>query len=156
MTSGAGIRPRGWLIWPIYPVDGGRRLPPAAPCRPPVISPQSLCLRGSCWHRGVIAYWAGTQFSAGPGTYRGRDRVGGTFALGLVLLSEYSADAVAAARLTAMAFFVSYTLAALGPLLTGVILQLWDSWPLVYGFLAVASLGQLLAVLPLKRGLLIH
>ncbi|GDX32101.1 MFS transporter [Actinomycetes bacterium] len=82
--------------------------------------------------------------------------LGGTFALGLVLLSEYSADAVAAARLTAMAFFVSYTLAALGPLLTGVILQLWDSWPLVYGFLAVASLGQLLAVLPLKRGLLIH
>lgn len=82
--------------------------------------------------------------------------LGGTFALGLVLLSEYCADAAGAARLTAMAFFVSYALAALGPLLTGVILQVWDSWPLVFGFLAAVGLCQLLTVLPLKRGLLIH
>ena len=66
--------------------------------------------------------------------------LGGTFALGLVLLSEYAENAAGAARLTAMAFFVSYSLAALGPLLTGVLLQVWDSWPLVYGFLAVVSL----------------
>ena len=82
--------------------------------------------------------------------------LGGTFALGLVLLSEYCVDAAGAARLTAMAFFVSYALAALGPLLTGVILQVWDSWPLVFEFLAVVGLCQLLTVLPLKRGLLIH
>ncbi len=82
--------------------------------------------------------------------------LGGTFALGLVLLSEYCADAAGAARLTAMAFFVSYALAALGPLLTGVILQVWDSWPLVFEFLAAVGLSQLLTVLPLKRGLLIH
>ncbi len=82
--------------------------------------------------------------------------LGGTFALGLVLLSEYCVDAAGAARLTAMAFFVSYALAALGPLLTGVILQVWDSWPLVFGFLAAVGLCQLLTVLPLKRGLLIH
>ena len=82
--------------------------------------------------------------------------LGGTFALGLVLLSEYAENAAGAARLTAMAFFVSYSLAALGPLLTGVLLQVWDSWPLVYGFLAVVSLGQVIAALPLKRGLVIH
>ena len=82
--------------------------------------------------------------------------LGGTFALGLVLLSEYCVDAAGAARLTAMAFFVSYALAALGPLLTGVILQVWDSWPLVFEFLAAVGLCQLLTVLPLKRGLLIH
>lgn len=82
--------------------------------------------------------------------------LGGTFALGLVLLSEYSEDAAGAARLTAMAFFVSYCLAALGPLLTGVILQVWDSWPLVFGFLATVSLGQVLTILPLKRGLVIR
>ena len=82
--------------------------------------------------------------------------LGGTFALGLVLLSEYAETAAGAARLTAMAFFVSFSLAALGPLLTGVLLQVWDSWPLVYGFLAVVSLGQVIAALPLKRGLVIH
>ncbi|MDA3022560.1 MAG: MFS transporter, partial [Actinomycetota bacterium] len=82
--------------------------------------------------------------------------LGGTFALGLVLLSEYAENAAGAARLTAMAFFVSYVLAALGPLLTGVLLQVWDSWPLVYGFLAVVSLGQALTTLPLKRGLVVR
>ena len=82
--------------------------------------------------------------------------LGGTFALGLVLLSEYAENSAGAARLTAMAFFVSYVLAALGPLLTGVLLQVWDSWPLVYGFLAVVSLGQALTTLPLKRGLVVR
>jgi cyanate permease len=39
----------------------------------------------------------------------------GSFAMALGLLSEYSVDAAASARLTAMAFFVTYTVAAFGP-----------------------------------------
>ena len=79
--------------------------------------------------------------------------LGGTFALGLALLSEYSPTPDAAARLTGLAFLVSYIFGALGPVVMGLVLSASSSWELVYGILCVLLMGQLLIALPLKRGL---
>ena len=75
----------------------------------------------------------------------------GGFAMTLGLLSEYSRDYAGAARLTAMAFFITYTVAAAGPLIAGALLDFFDSWPLVFTVLGIAALLQLLTVLPLRR-----
>jgi CP family cyanate transporter-like MFS transporter len=70
----------------------------------------------------------------------------------LGLLSEYSKNAESAARLTAMAFFITYTIAAAGPLIAGALLDFFDSWSLVFSVLGTAALLQLLTVVPLRRG----
>jgi len=82
--------------------------------------------------------------------------LGGTFALGIALLSEYSATPADAARLTALTFLVSYILGALGPVLMGILLSAHHSWELVYGILGVLLICQLLLALPLKRGLTVR
>lgn len=76
----------------------------------------------------------------------------GGFAMTLGLLSEYSKDSASAARLTAMVFFVTYTIAATGPLIAGALLDFFDSWSLVFTILGVAALLQLLTIVPLRRG----
>lgn len=75
----------------------------------------------------------------------------GSFALVLALLSEYGSDAAGSARLTAMVFFVTYVLAALGPLLIGALIAATDSWPLIYSVLAILCLAQAAFVVPLRR-----
>ncbi len=79
----------------------------------------------------------------------------GGFAVSLSLLSSYSSDASASARLTAMAYFVTYIIAALGPLASGLILQATHSWPAVFAFLALVMVAQLPTILPLRRGITI-
>jgi CP family cyanate transporter-like MFS transporter len=69
--------------------------------------------------------------------------LGGGFALGLGLLSEYSAHAAGSARLTAMAFFVTYVVAALSPALAGFLMDTLQSWPIVFTALAIVALLQL-------------
>ncbi len=76
----------------------------------------------------------------------------GSFAMIVGLLSEYSKDAASAARLTAMAFFITYTIGAAGPIIAGALLDFFDSWSLVFTILGIAALLQLLTVLPLRRG----
>jgi CP family cyanate transporter-like MFS transporter len=76
----------------------------------------------------------------------------GGFAMTLGLLSEYSKDSASAARLTAMVFFITYTIAAAGPLIAGALLDFFDSWSLVFTVLGVVALLQLLTVIPLRRG----
>ena len=76
----------------------------------------------------------------------------GGFAMTVGLLSEYSRSAESAARLTAMAFFITYTIAAAGPLIAGALLDFFDSWSLVFSVLGTAALLQLLTVVPLRRG----
>jgi len=76
----------------------------------------------------------------------------GGFAMTLGLLSEYSSDAQSAARLTAMAFFVTYTTAAVGPFLAGFLLDLFNSWSMVFSILGCVALLQLPTVYWLKRG----
>lgn len=78
--------------------------------------------------------------------------LGGGFAMGLALLSEYARDGGGSARITAMAFSVTYLTAAVGPLVAGVLLDTVGSWPLVYGLLVVVVLLQLPAIIPMRRG----
>ena len=69
--------------------------------------------------------------------------LGGGFAMGLALLSEWAHDGPGSARLTAMAFSVTYLTASFGPLIAGALLDAYDSWPLVYALLALVCLVQL-------------
>lgn len=78
--------------------------------------------------------------------------LGGTFAMGLALLSEFARDGHSSARLTAMAFFVTYATASLGPIVAGALLDAGLGWGEVYGLVAVAGSAQLLTVVPLRRG----
>lgn len=78
--------------------------------------------------------------------------LGGTFAMGLALLSEFAHDAHSSARLTAMAFFMTYTLAAAGPIIAGALLDAGWEWSGVYLLVALAGAAQLLTVVPLRRG----
>jgi len=76
----------------------------------------------------------------------------GSFALVLALLSEYGRDGAGSEKLTAMVFFVTYVVAAIGPLLIGRLVGATGSWPVVYSVLAVICLVQLAFVKPLRRG----
>lgn len=76
----------------------------------------------------------------------------GGFAMSLGLLSDYARDAAGAARLTAMAFTVTYALAALSPFIMGAIMDTIDSWTVVFTLLAGITLLQLLTVPYLKHG----
>jgi CP family cyanate transporter-like MFS transporter len=69
----------------------------------------------------------------------------------LALLSEYGNDSAGSTRLTAMVFFVTYVVAALGPLVIGALIAATDSWPLVYAVLALLCLAQVAFVLPLRH-----
>ena len=75
----------------------------------------------------------------------------GGFAMSLGLLSDYASDGASAARLTAMAFSVTYTVAAFGPFAAGLVMDTVQSWTLVFLLLAVVTLLQLLTVPFLKR-----
>lgn len=81
--------------------------------------------------------------------------LGASFSMGLVLLSEYAIDAEASARLTAMAFFVCYLVAALGPFLTGWVLDVTGDWSVLFWVLAAVCLAQAVTVVPLRRGVVI-
>ncbi len=78
--------------------------------------------------------------------------LGASFALGLALLPEYATSPDAAARATAMAFLIAYACASVSPVLIGGLTSALDSWTAVYVVLAVVSLGQLAAILSLRRG----
>ncbi|MGV1008866.1 MAG: CynX/NimT family MFS transporter [Dermatophilaceae bacterium] len=57
---------------------------------------------------------------------------GAAFSLGLVLLVDYAATPAASGRLTAMCFFVSYTLASIGPFAMGAVRDATGSFPAVW------------------------
>ena len=75
----------------------------------------------------------------------------GGFAMALGLLSEYAHDAAGSARLTAMAFFVTYTVAAFGPFIAGALMDAINSWSLVFTLLAVVTVAQAVTVPLLKQ-----
>lgn len=78
--------------------------------------------------------------------------LGGGFAMGLALLSQWAVDASASARLTAMAFSVTYLTASFGPLIAGVLLDAQGSWPVVFGLLTAVCLLQFATIPALRRG----
>jgi MFS transporter, CP family, cyanate transporter len=77
--------------------------------------------------------------------------LGGGFAMGLALLSEYATDGNASTRLTAMAFSVTYLTASLGPLIAGALLDAYDSWGAVFAMLAIACGVQFATIPALRR-----
>ena len=78
---------------------------------------------------------------------------GAAFALGLVLLVRYAVTPRDSARLTAMAFLVSYTVAAFGPAAMGVVEDATGGFSPVWGLLALVMVPQLLASVRLRADL---
>jgi CP family cyanate transporter-like MFS transporter len=69
--------------------------------------------------------------------------LGGAFALGLLLLVDHAHDADAAGRLSAMAFLVSYLVAAVGPTLVGALRDLTGGFATGWAVLLALCLVQL-------------
>lgn len=67
---------------------------------------------------------------------------GAAFSLGLVLLVDYGATPAASARLAGMAFFVSYTLASVGPTATGALRDATGGFRAVWLLLTVVTAVQ--------------
>lgn len=77
---------------------------------------------------------------------------GACFALGLGLLVRYSATPRDSARLTAMAFLVSYTVASAGPTTMGAVRDGTGSYAWLWAALTLVALPQLAAVSRLRPG----
>ena len=75
---------------------------------------------------------------------------GASFAIGLVLLVRYAVSPAAAARFTAMAFLVSYTVASLGPTTMGAVRDLTGSYSTIWLVLASLMFVQLAAAMSLR------
>ncbi|WP_049721758.1 CynX/NimT family MFS transporter [Gilvimarinus polysaccharolyticus] len=78
---------------------------------------------------------------------------GGTFSMALTLLAVRARDADTAARLSGMAQGVGYTLAAFGPLLTGVLHDVFHGWSITGVFLGLIGLVALMAGVGAGRNL---
>lgn len=68
---------------------------------------------------------------------------GAAFALALVLLVDYAETPAASGRLTAMTFFVSYTVASFGPTAMGALRDLTDGFEVIWLFMATLTLVQI-------------
>lgn len=77
---------------------------------------------------------------------------GAGFALGLVKLVDYAPTPAASARLSALVFLFSYSVASLGPYVFGVAHDLTDGFGVPYSLLLVVALVQLLLVPRLRPG----
>jgi MFS transporter, CP family, cyanate transporter len=77
---------------------------------------------------------------------------GGSFALGLVLMVDYAATPSASARLAGMAFFVSYSLASLGPATMGAIRDATGGFRAVWLTLTLLMFGQIAMALTMRPG----
>lgn len=75
---------------------------------------------------------------------------GAGFAIGLVLLVRYAVSPAAAARFTAMAFLVSYTVASMGPTAMGAVRDLAGDYSTIWLVLACLMLLQLAIALTLR------
>ena len=82
--------------------------------------------------------------------------LGAGFTLGLVLLVDYAPDPAASARLSAMAFLVSYVLSAFGPLISGALRDATGGFTAMLVMLLVAGTAQLLLVPSLRPGRQVH
>lgn len=78
---------------------------------------------------------------------------GAAFALGLGLLVRYAVTSRDSARLTAMTFLVSYTVAAFGPAASGAVEDATDGFGPMWALLALVMLAQLVVSLSLRPGL---
>ncbi len=78
--------------------------------------------------------------------------LGGGFALGLALLVDYAPDPARSAGLTAMAFLISYSIAATGPLLLGALRDATGGFRVPFLVLLATAVVQLGVVTRLRPG----
>jgi CP family cyanate transporter-like MFS transporter len=78
---------------------------------------------------------------------------GAAFSLALVLLVDYAETPAGSGRLTAMTFFVSYTIASFGPTVTGALRDLTGDFTVIWLLMAVMMLVQIALVLQMKPSL---
>ena len=78
---------------------------------------------------------------------------GACFALGLALLVRYAATPRDSARLTAMAFLVSYTIASFGPATMGAVEDVTGRFAALWALLALVAVPQLVFAFQLRPGL---
>ncbi len=81
--------------------------------------------------------------------------LGGGFTMGLVLLADYAPDPQASARLSGMAFLVSYTVASAGPLAVGALRDASGGFGLPFTLLLGVSVAVLALVPRLRPGRLV-
>ncbi len=101
-----------------------------------VVIAASLTVVGTSWFWAApdVAPWAAAVV-LGLG-------LGGGFSLGLTRIVQYAADAQASSRLTALVFLVSYSVAALTPVVVGVLQDVTGGFTVPYGLLLLLSLTQ--------------
>ena len=78
---------------------------------------------------------------------------GGCFSLGLGLLVRLAVTPRDSARLTAMAFLVSYSIASLGPTTMGVVADATGSYAVLWALLASVSVPLVVVGMRLRPGL---
>jgi MFS transporter, CP family, cyanate transporter len=78
---------------------------------------------------------------------------GAAFSLALVLLVDYAETPAGSGRLTAMTFFVSYTIASFGPTVTGALRDLTGSFQVIWLLMAVMMLVQIALALQMRPDL---
>ena len=78
---------------------------------------------------------------------------GAAFSLALVLLVDYAETPAGSGRLTAMVFFVSYTIASFGPTATGAIRDLTGDFHVIWLLMALLMLVQIALTLQMRPDL---
>ena len=78
---------------------------------------------------------------------------GAGFSLALVLLVDYAETPAGSGRLTAMTFFVSYTIASFGPTVMGALRDLTGDFQVLWLLMALMALIQMALATQLKPGL---
>jgi CP family cyanate transporter-like MFS transporter len=78
---------------------------------------------------------------------------GAAFSLALVLLVDYAETPAGSGRLTAMAFFLSYTTASFGPTVTGALRDLTGDFHVIWLLMTVMMLVQISLATQMKPGL---
>jgi CP family cyanate transporter-like MFS transporter len=78
---------------------------------------------------------------------------GAAFSIGLVLLVDYAKTPAGSGRLTAMAFFVSYTIASFGPTVTGALRDLTGDFHVIWLLMSLMMLVQMALAMQMKPGL---
>jgi len=75
---------------------------------------------------------------------------GAAFSLALVLLVDYAETPAGSGRLTAMTFFVSYTIASFGPTVMGALRDLTGDFQVIWLLLALMALVQMAIAMQMK------
>ena len=78
---------------------------------------------------------------------------GAAFSIALVLLVDCAQTPAGSGRLTAMAFFVSYTIAAFGPTVTGALRDLTGDFHVIWLLMALMMLAQMALAMQMRPGL---